>query len=47
MRRWTLRVVLTAVAAVGLAFVLAMLMVNAADAAPQQANVPLFTYGSI
>ncbi|MEC3980078.1 hypothetical protein [Amycolatopsis sp. H20-H5] len=42
----TIKVVLTVLVSVILAFMVALLMVNAAQAVPNQANVPVFTYGS-
>ena len=40
------RAVLTALTGAALAVAVAVLMVNAAQAAPEQPNVPVFTYGS-
>jgi hypothetical protein len=43
MRRWTVRVVLTALAACALAFAVSALAVGTAQGTPDQPNVPVFT----
>jgi hypothetical protein len=45
MAKWIIRVVLTVVVSVALAFAIAMLLVSGANAVPHQANVPVYTYG--
>lgn len=46
MRRWTVRVVLTALAAGALAIAVSAMAVGAGQGTPHQPNVPVFTYGS-
>jgi len=46
MAKWTVRIGLTVLVSVALAFAVALLLVRTANAVPGQADVPVYVYGS-